>query len=62
MEFEIPGEIETITASTQYNPPQLGTVFNPSISSTVVTTTIRKQICPHCLQLDFHEIKEETKQ
>ena len=63
-EFEIPGELETITLSNQYistpyytSQPATFTFYNVS-SSPPITITIRKKICPHCHQLDFHEIKE----
>jgi len=72
-EFEIPGELETITLSNQYistpyypyyysSPPVFP--FNPVTFYNVpptppITITIRKSICPYCHQLDFHELKEE---
>jgi len=55
-EFEIPGELETITVSNQYTSIPYTPYFTSS--SPTITITVRKQICPYCHQLDFHEIKE----
>ena len=56
-EFEIPGELETITVSNYSPPTPLGAPINVYKFSPI-TTTIRKSICPHCENLDFHELKE----
>jgi len=57
-EFEIPGELETHTTSNYSYPIQQQRTVVNVWSSSVITTTIRKSICPYCHQQDFHEIKE----